>query len=29
MLDPRRWAGLIDLSLSKIGESFAGCSPQK
>ena len=23
-LDPRRWAGLIDLSLSKTGESFAG-----
>ena len=22
-LDPRRWAGLIDLSLSKAGESFA------
>jgi S-adenosylmethionine synthetase len=23
-LDPRRWAGLIDLSLSKTGDSFAG-----
>jgi S-adenosylmethionine synthetase len=23
-LDPRRWAGLIDLSLGKIGESYAG-----